>query len=139
MKASTMFGLLEMLSSQAIALKLDGTYLVESRGTQLYLTAESGQVSFAQDPQAWFFIESETDRYAIVNNDTNQYINCGLTWGALCRTSDVAQLFQIDNISDNVYTFLASGSEWLLHCTEDNKLDLRFTNDDDVKFALTQA
>ncbi|KAE8310459.1 hypothetical protein BDV41DRAFT_590355 [Aspergillus transmontanensis] len=141
MKASTMLGFLGMLCSQALALELDGTYTVASAGTQLYLEDISGQIFFEEgDPQTWFFIEAETDRYAIVNGVTNQYINCGSTAGAVCKTSNVAQLFQIDNISDNIYTFLEPVSELLLHRTSDNQLDLSLpTPTNDESFELTQA
>ncbi|KAE8343389.1 hypothetical protein BDV24DRAFT_129170 [Aspergillus arachidicola] len=140
MRASTMLGFLAMLCSQALALELDGTYTVASAGTALYLEDVSGQIIFEEaDPQAWFFIEAETDRYAIVNNVTNNYISCGSTEGAICKTSGVAQLFQIDNISDNVYTFLEPESQLLLHRTADNQLDLSPpTPTNDESFELTQ-
>ncbi|KAE8167867.1 hypothetical protein BDV40DRAFT_294987 [Aspergillus tamarii] len=140
MKASAMFGLLAMLSSQALAQYFEGTYAVASAGTQLYLADASGSIIFQEgDPQAWFFVEADIDQYAIVNNGTNQYINCGSEEGAICSASDTAQLFLISNISDDIYTFQDPGSKLLLHRTSDNQLDLSPpTPTNDESFELTK-
>ncbi|KAE8133811.1 hypothetical protein BDV38DRAFT_286433 [Aspergillus pseudotamarii] len=140
MKVSAMLSLLAMHSCQALAQYLEGTYAVASAGTELYLADASGTITFKEgDPQAWFFIEADIDQYAIVNNGTNQYINCGSEEGAICSTSATAQLFLINNISGDIYTFQDPGSELLLHRNSNNQLDLSPpTPTNDESFQLTQ-
>ncbi|KAJ5690766.1 hypothetical protein N7462_005158 [Penicillium macrosclerotiorum] len=140
MKSSAIFGFLAMLCSQALSQEFDGTYTIASAGTSLYLADEAGEIILEdKDPQSWFFIEAETDKYAIVNNETNQYINCNTAENQLCISSEVAQLFQPDKISDGIYTFLDPESQLLLHRTSDNHLDLsRPSPTNDESFEVTQ-
>ncbi|KAE8419023.1 hypothetical protein BDV36DRAFT_294672 [Aspergillus pseudocaelatus] len=140
MKTSAMLSLLAMLSCQALAQYLEGTYAVASAGTELYLADVSSNITFKEgNPQAWFFIEADIDQYAIVNNGTNQYINCGSAEGAICSASETAQLFLINNISGNIYTFQDPASELLLHRNSANQLDLSLpTPTNDESFELTQ-
>ncbi|KAE8324382.1 hypothetical protein BDV39DRAFT_207869 [Aspergillus sergii] len=108
MKASTILGFVVMLSSQALALQLDGTFTVASvSDPERYLKEDgSGKITFSEEsPQGWSFVEAEKDRYKIANTVTNHYISCGSAEDDICGASDKVQLFQIVN-DDNGYSFV---------------------------------
>ncbi|KJK60747.1 hypothetical protein P875_00053013 [Aspergillus parasiticus SU-1] len=127
MKAFTIFGFVVMLSSQALALQLDGTFTVASvSDPERYLKEDgSGKITFSEEsPQGWSFVEAEKDRYKIANTVTNHYISCGSAEDDICGASDKAQLFQIHNDGDNVYSFVDAEDSLPLYAGPGNHLVL---------------